>query len=197
VRIAPFEEVAINLIGPWQVKVNSWQVEFNELTCIDTALNSVKLIHVDNKTAKHIHDKFTQSSLCQYLCPVQCLHDMGGEFIRQNFQWLLEIFSIKDVCSTSKNPQSNAIYERKHQTVNNVIRTPVHTNPPCNMTQARDKIDDALATAMHAMQTTIATTLGSSTGALAFARDMFLNVLLIADWQAIACTREHHINENL
>ncbi len=65
------------------------------------------------------------------------------------------------------------------------------------MTQARDIIDDALATAMHAMQTTIATTLGSTLGALAFARDMFLNVPLIADWQAIACTREHHVSENL
>ena len=65
------------------------------------------------------------------------------------------------------------------------------------MTQARDIIDDALATAMHAMQTTIATTLGSMPGALDFARDMFLNMLLIADWQAIACTCEHHVNENL
>ncbi len=26
---------------------------------------------------------------------------------------------------------------------------------------------------------------------------MFLNVQLIADWQAIACTCEHHVNENL
>ncbi len=26
---------------------------------------------------------------------------------------------------------------------------------------------------------------------------MFLNVLLIADWQAFARTREHHVNENL
>jgi hypothetical protein len=26
---------------------------------------------------------------------------------------------------------------------------------------------------------------------------MFLNVPLIADWQAIACTLEHHVNENL
>jgi hypothetical protein len=59
------------------------------------------------------------------------------------------------------------------------------------MTQARDIIDDALATAMHAMQTTIATTLGSFPGALAFTRDMFLNVPLIADWQAIAGTCEH------
>jgi hypothetical protein len=37
VRIAPWEEVAINLIGPWKVKVNGQQVEFNELTCINTA----------------------------------------------------------------------------------------------------------------------------------------------------------------
>ena len=65
------------------------------------------------------------------------------------------------------------------------------------MTQARDIIDDALATAMHAMQTTIATTLGSTPGALAFAWDMFLNVLLIADWQATAPTHEHHVNGNL
>jgi hypothetical protein len=93
--------------------------------------------------------------------------------------------------------QSNAIYERINQTVTNVLRTLVHTNPPRNVTQARDIIDDALATAMHAMQTTIATTLGSTPGALAFAQDMLLNMPLIADWQAIACTREHHVNENL
>ena len=65
------------------------------------------------------------------------------------------------------------------------------------MTQARVIIDNALASAMHAMQTTIATTLWSTPGELAFARDMFLNVLLIADWQAIARTHEHHVNENL
>jgi hypothetical protein len=56
-----------------------------------------------------------------------------------------------------------------HQTVTIVLRTLVHTNPPRNMIQARDIIDDALATAMHAMQTTGATTLGSTPGALAFA----------------------------
>ncbi len=196
-RIAPWEEVTINLIGPWKVKVNLRQVEFNALTCIDTALNLVKLICIDNKTAKHIRDKFTQSWLCQYPCPVQCLHDKGGEFIGQNFQWLLKIFSIKDVCLTSKSPQSNAICGRMHQIVINVLRTLVHTNPPQNITQVRDIIDNALATVMHATQTTVATTLGSTLGALAFAPDMFLNVPLIADWQTIARTCEHHVNENL
>jgi hypothetical protein len=63
-RIAPWEEVAINLIGPWKFKVNGIQVEFDALTCIDTALNLVKLVCIDNKTAKHIRDKFTQSWLC-------------------------------------------------------------------------------------------------------------------------------------
>ncbi len=84
-----------------------------------------------------------------------------------------------------------------HQTVTNVLRTLVHTNPPQIMTQARDITDDAQATAMHAMQTTVATTLGCTPGALVFAPDMFLNVSLIADLQAIARTHEHHINENL
>jgi hypothetical protein len=70
VRIAPWEEVAIDLIGPWKVKVNGPQVEFNASTCIDTASNLVKLIRVDNKTAKHICDKFMQSWLCQYSHPV-------------------------------------------------------------------------------------------------------------------------------
>jgi hypothetical protein len=197
VRIAPWEEVAINLIGPWRVKVNSQQVEFNALTCIDMALNLVELICVDNKTAKHICDKFTQSWFCQYPYLVRCLHNKGGELIGQNFQWLLEIFSIKDVCSSSKNSQSNATCERMHQKVTNVLSTLVNTNPPQNMTQARDIIDDSLATAMHAMQTTVATTLGSTPGALAFSWDMFLNIPLIPDWQAIARTYEHHVNENL
>ncbi len=138
------------------------------MTCIDTASNLVELIRIGNKTAKHIRDKFTQSWLCRYPHPVQCLHDKGDDFIGQNFQWLLEIFSIMDVCSTSNNSQSNAICEKMHQSLNNVLRTLVHTNPPRNMTQARDIIDNALATAMHAMQTTIATTLGSTPGALAF-----------------------------
>ncbi len=37
VQIAPWEEYAINVIGPWKVKVNGQQVEFDALTCIDMA----------------------------------------------------------------------------------------------------------------------------------------------------------------
>eukprot|EP00957_Ditylum_brightwellii_P166864 12700691-Ditylum_brightwellii.AAC.1 len=50
---------------------------------------------------------------------------------------------------------------------------------------------------MHAMQTTVATTLGSTPGALAFSRDMFLDIPLIADWKAITACCEQHANDNL
>ena len=50
---------------------------------------------------------------------------------------------------------------------------------------------------MHAMHTTVATTLASTPGALAFSRDMFLNIPLVANWQAIATCHKHHVNENL
>ncbi len=55
------------------------------------------------------------------------------------------------------------------KTIHYVLRTLVHANPPRNMTQARDIINQALATAMHAMQTTVATTVGSTPDSLAFA----------------------------
>jgi hypothetical protein len=48
------------------------------------------------------------------------------------------------------------------KSIHYVLKTQVHANPPHNMTQARDIIDDALAPAMHAMQTTIASTVGSN-----------------------------------
>ncbi len=87
----------------------------------------------------------------------------------RTFNGYWESLALRTYAQPAKKSQSNVICERMHQTINNVLRTLVHTNPPRNKTQARDIIDDALATAMHAMQTTVATTLGSTQGALAFA----------------------------
>ena len=60
-----------------------------------------------------------------------------------------------------------------HQAFGNILRTLLYSNPPQNMAKARDIIDSALATAIYAMRTTVATTLGSTPGALAFSRDVF------------------------
>lgn len=166
-RIAPWTEVAVDLIGPWEVKVNGRIVVFNALTSIDTASNLVELTRIDNKTSEHVTRKFEQSWLARYPLPTRCVHDMGGEFTGSEFQQLLARLHLKDAQSTSKNPQSNAICERMHQTVANILRTLLHSNPPKNLTQAKDVMDDALATAMHAMRSTVATTIGSTPGTLA------------------------------
>ena len=84
-----------------------------------------------------------------------------------------------------------------HQTVANILRTLLYTNPPQNMDDANDLIDDALATAMHATRTNVSSTLGSSPGALVYSRDMFLDIPLIADWILIQQRREQIVNESL
>jgi hypothetical protein len=76
-----------------------------------------------------------------------------------------------------------------HQTVENIILTILYSRPTVDMTQEKDIVDQALSQAMHATRTTVMTKIGSTPGSLAFRRDMFLNIPLIADWQAIAKQR--------
>jgi hypothetical protein len=70
-------------------------------------------------------------------------------------------------------------------------------NPPQNIANAEQYVDEALSIAMYAMRAGVHSTLGSRLGNLVFNRDMFLNIPLIADWYAITQRREHLIHENL
>ena len=184
-------------IGPWTIVVGNEEYEFNALTSIDTTLNLVEMIRIDEKSSQHVCNKFEQSWLSQYPWPERCIHDNGGEFVGFEFQQLLSVCAIKDVPTTSYNPQANAICERMHQTVGNVLRTLLYANPPQNMLQAGELVDSALATASHAMRVNVHLGLRNSPGALAFGRDMFLNVPLIADWFAISQQGEQLVNESL
>ena len=58
-RIVPWEEVTVNLVEPWHIKIRGREVEFKALTCIDMDSNLVELIQVDNKTSDHVRDKFS------------------------------------------------------------------------------------------------------------------------------------------
>ena len=109
----------------------------------------------------------------------------------------MEQCKIDDTPTTNKNSTANAICERMHQTVGNVLRTLVHENKPRGPRQAKDLVDEALGIAQHSLRCGVHTTLGSSPGSLVFNRDMFLNIPLIADWQMLTKKREHLVNENL
>jgi transposase InsO family protein len=94
--------------------------------------------------------------LDQYPRPIRCIHDAGGEFTGGSLQdELVENNGIKDVPTTIKNPQANAICERMHQTVSHVLRTHLHMHPPQDIASANAIMDyPYLATAMHATRAT-------------------------------------------
>ena len=133
------------------VQVRGNPYEFDALTVIDTVTNLVELIRVDDKTSGNVARKYAQCWLSRYPWPQRCVHDPGGEFTGIEFQTLLENCHIKDACTSAKNPQSNAICERMHQTVGNVLRTLLHGEPPQNIATAKEFVDEALSIAMHAM----------------------------------------------
>ena len=61
VRCEPFEEVAVDLIGPWNITVRNKSYKFNALTSIDTVTNLVEIVRIDQKTLHHMKQKFAQS----------------------------------------------------------------------------------------------------------------------------------------
>ena len=107
--IAPWYEVAIDLIGPWQFTIGSQVSLFQALTCIDTVTNLAEVIRINNKSSKHISMLFENNWLARYPCPSRCIHDYRGEFTGAAFSYMLRVNGIKDVTTTVKNPQANAI----------------------------------------------------------------------------------------
>ena len=197
VNTVPWQENHVDLIGPWQVKVNGIEVEFNALTVIDPATNLVELIRIEHKTAEHVAQKYANCWLSRYPWPEVCVHDNGGEFVGYQFQRLLEQCGIRDRPTTSRNPQANAICERMHQTVGNILRTLLH-GEPVNAANANDIVDNALATAMHALRTAVSRSLGNhSPGEIAFHRHMLLNLPLLADLQTLHEKRTEIVRKNL
>jgi hypothetical protein len=92
---------------------------------------------------------------------------------------------------TTRNPQANAIAERVHQTIRNIIRT-------FNV-QSMDSDDPwtgMLAATMFAARATCHTTLQASPMQLAFGRDAILNAKHMSNWEHIRQRKQTRINEN-
>jgi hypothetical protein len=56
--LLPWEEVALDLIGPWTVQLPNESYDFYALTCIDTVTNFPDAICLRDKTASHIGMQF-------------------------------------------------------------------------------------------------------------------------------------------
>ena len=127
---------------------------------------------------------------------MHCIYDQGPEF-SYHFQQMLNRHGIEKHPTTVKNPQANAICERLHLTIANILRILTRTTPPQTYEGAADLVDQALATAQYAVRASIHSTLKATPGSIAFSRDMLLNIPLIADFETLRQQRQALIDRNL
>ncbi len=92
------------------------------------------------------------------------------------------MYGIKHNLTSVKNPQANAILERIHGVLGNMLRT--SELDMVESVKASD-IDIFLSDAAWAIRSTYHTVLKASPGAAIFGRDMLFDIPFLADWQKI------------
>ena len=140
--MVPFEQIAINTIGPWTHKVNGLEMKINAHTIIDACLNllEIKRATQNNPGGKESVQVAEDTWLSRHPKPVRIICDQGSEHCNIDFESFLISQGIKGVPCAVKNPQSNAILERVHD----VIETSLRTANPSNEMKANNLIDREL-----------------------------------------------------
>ena len=103
-------------------------------------------------------------------------------------------YGIKRKVISTRNPQANAVVERVHQTLANLIRSQEIQNDP--YVDEDDPWMGILAATAFALRSTYHTTLQATPGQLVFGRDMILNLQFQADWTAIKRRKQDLIHKN-
>ena len=193
----PFEEVAVDLIGPWDITIPQLgKITFEALTVIDTTTTLCELQCIEAHTSEHIAVLFANSWLSRYPRPLWVIFDKGGEFIGHPFQTLLMHEGIKPCPITVKNPQANSICECMHSTCGDQIRTLCRENPPQDIATATEMVDSVLAAAMRALRTAAHRTLNAAPGSIVFHRDMLLPFPILHDLEVLRTRRHAVIDDN-
>ena len=195
--LLPWQDVAVDLIGPWKVSIGHKELKFTALTIVDMVTNLVEVVRIDNKTAAHVAMHFENTWLSRYPRPQNVIHDQGGEFTGYDFQHRLEVHDINSRPITAKNPQANSVCERMHQTIGNTLRVLSTMDPPCGVSSAKQLVDTAIADAVYATRCTYHSALKTTPGGLAFGRDMILNIPLVTDLQQLQKRRQKLIDQRL
>jgi hypothetical protein len=100
-------------------------------------------------------------------------------------------YGIKRKVISTWNPQANAIVERAHQTLGNLIRSFQLQDKPYY--HPDDPWGGILAATAFAPRSTYHMTLQATPGQLVFSRDMVLNVQHLTDWTAIKAHKQQII----
>ena len=135
-----WDKVHVDMIGPWKIIVNNFEYQFRAVTCIDSIINLPEVIRVDNAKSKTVANAFEDGWLSRYHKPRKYIHDNGNEFLGPEFMSMLAKNNIKSVPTTVKNPQSNDVVERLHQTLKTTIAISLKENPPTSFEEVSSLI---------------------------------------------------------
>ena len=116
------------------------------LTMIDITSTLSETVRIENKTSTHMAMMFENHWLARYPRPTRCLHDQGTEFMGMGFQNMLHLNGIQSVPTSVRNPQANAVCERMHKTVQDMLQSSLRA-PPENVETAVELIDSCRAAA--------------------------------------------------
>jgi hypothetical protein len=188
----PWDTLCVDLIGPYKIqRKNKKDLKLWCLTMIDPATGWFEMEQIDNKTAAEVANICEMTWFTRYPLPQRITLDRGTEFMAEFAQMVKNDYGLKLKPITTRNPQANAIIERVHQTIGNIIRTfNVQTM------DSNDPWTGILAATMFAVRATYHTTLQASPMQLVFGRDAILNVKHITNWEHIRQRKQIRINEN-
>jgi Integrase zinc binding domain len=191
----PWEKLCVDMISPYTIKrrgkdpLTLWCV-----TMIDPATGWFEMKEVKNKEAFTVAQIVEQTWLTRYPWPTEIVFDKGTEFMGEFAQMVANDYGIKRKGITVRNPQANAIVERIHQTIGNILRTfQLHNNEGLDPS---DPWSGILAAAMFAVRATYHTTLRATPAQLVFGRDAVLNTKFEADWNFIKQNKQKLIHTN-
>ena len=191
----PWDKLCVDLIGPYTInRKGKPKLICRCVTMIDPTTGWFEIHQYDDKRAITVANIVEEQWLSRYPWPTQVTHDRGSEFIGDDFQRMLrDDYGIRAKPITVRNPQANAIVERVHQTIGNIIHTFELEN---NYLDEEDPWTGILSATAFAIRTTYHTTLKKSPGQLVFGRDMILNIKHIANWEIIRHQKQRLINKN-
>ena len=90
---------------------------------INPATGWFEMSQIPNKTAAEIADITEKTWFTRYPPPQRLVFDRGTKFMAEFAKMCRNDYGLKRKPITTRNPQSNAIIERIHQTIGNIIRT--------------------------------------------------------------------------
>ena len=161
---------------------------------IDPATGWFEIQQYDDKKSITVANIVEQEWFSRYPWPTQITFDRGSEFIGQDFKRMVQNdYGIKAKPITVRNPQSNAIVERVHQVIGNIIRT---FELESNYMDEKDPWKGILSATAFAIRSTFHTTLKNTPGQIVFGRDMILNVKHEANWEFIREQKQRIIQRN-